>query len=122
MCTKFIVSSENLKVFLACKLILLDKKLELRPIGIGEVIRRIIGKDITSCLRCDIINANGNLQLCTGIKSGFEIAVQMFNIISRALLLYNMNILCPEVATYVNTATTYVNYRTLVILFISEGK
>ena len=53
----------------------LDKCPGLRPIGIGEVIRRIIGRAVMSCLNNDIIQANGNLQLCTGIRSGCEIAV-----------------------------------------------
>ena len=47
----------------------------MRPIGTGEVIRRIIEKAVTSCLRSDIINTNGNLQLCTEIILGCQIAV-----------------------------------------------
>ena len=35
----------------ACRLILLDKNPGVRPIGIGEVMRRIIGRTITRCLK-----------------------------------------------------------------------
>ena len=41
-------NSDSLEAFLACRLIPLDKNLELRPIGIGEVLRRLIGKTITA--------------------------------------------------------------------------
>ena len=34
----------SLEAYLACRLVLLDKSPGLRPIGIGEVIRRILGK------------------------------------------------------------------------------
>ena len=35
----------------ACRLFLLDKKPGLRPIGIGEIMRRIIGRTKTKCLK-----------------------------------------------------------------------
>ena len=103
----------------------------MRPIDIGEVIPRIVGKAITSCLRSDIINANGNLQLGTWTRSRCEIAVHasasmfedeenhgilqkdssnMLNSINRAAVLHNM-------------ATDLFNcYQIPVRLFISGGK
>ena len=40
--------TDCLEVFLASRLILLNKSPGLRPIGVGEVIRRIIGKAVSS--------------------------------------------------------------------------
>ena len=43
LCTDF-VDSAGLTAFTACRLIALDKCPGVRPIGVGEVVRRIIGK------------------------------------------------------------------------------
>ena len=40
--------------FTACRLIALDKHPEVRPIGVGEVARRIISKAILSAIERDI--------------------------------------------------------------------
>ena len=40
------VNPSSLEAFLSCRLIPLDKKPGVRPIGIGEVLRRIIGKAV----------------------------------------------------------------------------
>ena len=53
----------------------LDKNPGVRPIGIGEVLRRIIGKAITRLLKPDIVEATGSLQTCSGVESGIEAAV-----------------------------------------------
>ena len=42
------VDSAELMTFVACKLIPLDKKSGVRPIGVGDVPRRIIAKAIMS--------------------------------------------------------------------------
>ena len=52
----------------------LDKNPGVRHIGIGEVLRRIIGKSIISVIRPDIVESAGNLQLCAGQPSGREAA------------------------------------------------
>ena len=108
---------------MACRLIPLDKNPGIRPIGMGEVLRLIIGKSIIYILKPDIFDAAGNLQLCAGQKSGAEAAIHAtvrfvlneeecqgvlqidatnaFNTINRQVVLHNMNILCPEFAIYV---------------------
>ena len=69
------VDPDGLAAFLSCRLIALDKNLGVRPIGIGEVCRRIISKAILSIVGQDVIDAAGPLQLCTGLDGGCEIAV-----------------------------------------------
>ena len=48
----------------------------MRPIGIGEVPRRIIVTAATSCLRSNMINTNVNWELRTRIRPGCNIAAQ----------------------------------------------
>ena len=40
----------------------------MRPVGVGEVLRRIVGKLVISVLKSDIQNAAGPLQTCAGLK------------------------------------------------------
>lgn len=48
---------ENLDVYVACRLVTLDKSPGLRPMDIRAIIRRIIGKSVVVCLRQDIMQA-----------------------------------------------------------------
>ena len=59
----------------ACRLIALDKCPGVRPIGIGEVLRRIIGRSIVKCVKRDLQLLGGNVQMCLGQKSGIEHAI-----------------------------------------------
>ena len=74
ICTTF-VDPSGLESFVACRLIALDKCPGVRPIGIGEVARRIIGKAIARVLGHEIQEATGPLQTCAGHLSGCEAAV-----------------------------------------------
>ena len=53
----------------------MDKCPGVRPIGIGETVRRIMGRAILSILREDIKKAVGPIQLCAGQEAGCEAAV-----------------------------------------------
>ena len=110
----------------------------VRPIGVGEVIRRICGKCVMNIAKRDVAEASGSLQLCAGQKSGSEAAIHAmhrifeaddtdavllidasnaFNALNRAAALHNIRVLCPVIAVYaINT------YRQSARLFITGGK
>ena len=75
LCTE-LIDPLTIEPILANRLIPLDKgKGEVRPIGVGEVIRRIIGKCVTRVTKQDVIDASGSLQVCAGHKCGSEAAI-----------------------------------------------
>ena len=55
-----VLPHENLSAHNSCRLIPLDKNSGVRPIGISEVLRRIIGKTITQCIKSDLKNLGKN--------------------------------------------------------------
>ena len=117
----------SLDAFLACRLIPLDKNPGLRPIGVGEILRRIAGKAVVSVVREDILNSVGSLQVCAGHDAGCEAAVHAmqrifneedteavllidasnaFNSVNRNVFLHNVTVVCPTIATYVKNCYT----------------
>ncbi len=67
-----------LEELLSGRLIPLKKKDDptgVRPIGIGEVLRRIMGKTVMGVLKPDIMQSCGSIQTCSGVESGIEAAV-----------------------------------------------
>ena len=75
LCTEF-VDPLTIEPILASQLIPYDKgEGDVRPIGVGEVIRRVIGKCVTKLTKQDIIEASCSLQVCAGSKSGSEAAI-----------------------------------------------
>ena len=66
------ITVENIKTFLACRLLPLDKQLWVRPIGISQLVRRVIGKEITKLLKGDTSKAIESEQLCAGRDAGSE--------------------------------------------------
>ena len=116
------IQEENsLEPLLASRLIPLDKNPGLRPIGIGETLRRVIGKTVARVLKRDIIDSVGSLQVCAGQDAGCEAAIHSlrkifededteavmlidasnaFNSINRKAFLHNVNIICPSIATF----------------------
>ena len=113
------VNPDHLSAFVACRLIPLDKRPGVRPIGIGEVHRRIIAKAILVLLKQDILDVAGPLQVCAGQVSGCEAAIHAmrqtfadeetdggllvdaanaFNSINRQAALHNISVICPPLA------------------------
>jgi len=74
------IHPDLLTEFTSCRLIPLDKGADkdgmpgIRPIGIGEVLRRIVGKSV-KVFKSDIQIAGGCLQTCTGTRSGIEATI-----------------------------------------------
>ena len=74
LCTEFF-DPLTIKPILASRLIPLDNgNGDVTPIGVGEVIRRIIGKCVPKVTKQDLIEASGSLQVCAEYKSGIEAA------------------------------------------------
>ena len=138
LCTQY-VDPLTIEPILANRLIPLDKgNGEVRPIGVGEVIRRIIGKCVSRVGKQDVIDACGATQVCAGHKSGSEAAIHAmhhifesdetdaallidasnaFDSLNRAAALHNVRVLCPMIAAYaINT------YRAPARLFVIGGK
>ena len=69
------VNPEGLEAFVACRLIPLDKCPGVRPIGVGEVPRRIIAKAVLRVIGNDVVDAAGPFQLCAAQVGGCEAAV-----------------------------------------------
>ena len=103
-----------LEAFVANRLIPLDKQPGTRPIGIGEMPRRIIGKTIAAVLKNDIMDAAGATQLCAGQRSGIEAAIHAIELFERdssdALLLVDATNAFNSLnrATALHTSGSYV--------------
>jgi len=115
--------STTIESLMACRLIPLDKNPGLRPIGVGEVLRRIIGKVVTYTLRNDVIKSVGSLQVCAGHEAGAEAAIHAmhsifedesteavllvdaanaFNSVNREAFINNIAVICPSLSIYVS--------------------
>ena len=77
------VDPEGLSAFTACRLMALDKQLGVRPIGIGEVVRRIVSRAILGVIGEEIMEVAGTTQLCAGQEAGCEIGVHSMRAIFR---------------------------------------
>jgi len=132
-----LVDPDPLSAFISCRLIPLDKNPGVRPIGIGEVLRRVIGKSITTLLKPEILAATAPLQASAGLQGGVEAAIHAlremyddkdthgiilvdadnaFNRLNRKVALHNTGVICPELYTYlVNT------YRKAARLYIPNA-
>ena len=122
LCTDY-VDPELIQPLIACRLIPLSKNPEVRPIGVCETLRRILGKAILRVVGPYIRQEVGMSQLCAGQRSGCETAVHAmttlfeendstegvllvdasyaFNSLNRGVMLRNIRELCPEFSTCV---------------------
>ena len=138
LCTEYI-DPHTIEPLVARRLIPLNKgEGAVRPIGVGEVLRRIMAKCVMKILKQDVIDASGSFQVCAGLKCGSEAAIHAmreifeaessdavllvdasnaFNSLNRSAALHNVRALCPTLATFaINT------YRKPARLFIIGGK
>ena len=133
-----IIDPTILEAFVACRLIPLDKCPGVRPIGIGEVLRRIVGKVISWTLKDEVQAAAGPLQAATGLEGGAEAVIHAmktiydeedveavilvdasnaFNRLNRQVALHNIQHVCPAFGrVLINT------YRNPSRLFVAGGK
>ena len=117
-----------------CWLIALDKNREVRPIDIDETSTRVIAKAVLHVVKQDIMDAASCLQLCTGQRTGCEVAIHAmreiftdestegillvnasnaFNSLIRCTALLSMFHLCLPLATILTNT-----YRSASHLFI----
>ena len=136
LCTEKLESG-HLTGFTTARLIPLDKKPGVRPIAVGEVFRRIVGRAIMKVVERDVLLATSPFQLCVGIPSACEAGVHAmrelfakedvqgilfvdasnaFNSLNRKAALHNVHRVCPALATvFQNT------YGQPIRLFVSGG-
>ena len=126
-----------LSALLACRLVPLSKNPGVRPIGVSEVVSRIIGKAIMRVVKKDVILSVGPLQACSGIPSGGEAAIHAvretfaragtegvllvdasnaFNSLNRKVALLNMRYVCPALETVLTNC-----YQVPLCLFVAGG-
>eukprot|EP00923_Selenidium_pygospionis_P004428 GHVN01007124.1.p1 GENE.GHVN01007124.1~~GHVN01007124.1.p1 ORF type:complete len:991 (+),score=91.46 GHVN01007124.1:438-2975(+) len=128
---------QSLAPFLSSRLIPLNKDPGVRPVGVGEVLRRMVGKMILITIKDEAMEAAGSRQTCMGLPGGCEAAVHAlkevfeedetdavllvdadnaFNRLNRQAALLNIRHVCPSVST----AMTNV-YRSPGTLFLEGG-
>ena len=101
------------------------------------MLRRIVGKSVTTVLKSDLVESTAPIQVCAGLQGGVEAAIHAmrrmyedpkcdavllvdaenaFNSLNRSVALHNLKFTCPEFYKYVlNT------YRQPTDLFISNS-
>ena len=82
ICQQF-VDPTGLDAFTACRLVALDKCPVVRPTGIGEVVRRIIGKAVLAVTGPHVQEVTGALQVCAGKRRGSEAAVHAMRLVFK---------------------------------------
>ena len=84
LCTQYIDPS-TIEPLTESRLIPLNRrKGAVRPIGVGEVIRRIIGECVMNIAKKDVVEASGSLQLRAGQNSGSEATIHAMHAIFEA--------------------------------------
>ena len=133
------VSPSAISALLAFHPVPLNKNPGVHRIGVGEVVRRMIGKAIMKVVKKDVMFSAGPLQVCSDIPSGGEAAVHAvresfessemkgvllidalntFNSLNRKVALLNMRYVFPALETMLTNC-----YQSPIRLFVSsEGE
>ena len=74
LCSSY-VDPQGISSLTACRLVALDKRPGVRPIGVGETLRRLISKAVLHVTRDDILKAVGCQQLCAGQEAATKSAI-----------------------------------------------
>ena len=132
---------ESLRSLMSNRLIALDKCPGVRPIGVGETIRRLMGKCVAEATKIDLENVCGTDQLACGVKAGIEGAVHAmssvfddkapegwgmllmdasnaFNSINRVSALWNARVLWPRASRFL--FNSYRGYSPLIVAGTTE--
>ena len=136
------------RAIMANRLIALDKCPGVRPVGIGEILRRILAKCVLRICGGDVKDVCGEEQLASGLEAGIEggvhamnelwkthadeddwglllvDAANAFNAISRRVVLWNVRHLWPRGARFVFNCYCYWAALILTgfgVLFSQEG-
>ena len=136
MCTEYL-DPRVLEGTMNNRLIPLDKSPGVRPVGIGEVERRILGKAALAVLGDEIVGVAGVDQMCTGQPAACEAVVHAmrrafecdaydglllvdadnaFNRLNRQVALLNIRHLCPSLSVLLINC-----YRQAAVLYVSGG-
>ena len=116
----------HINLLFDCRLVPLMKDDNgVRPVVIGETLRRIIGKSVEMVTGKDIQMAVGTLQTCTGVEAGIEAAIHamsimwdddrceavilvdadnVFNRLNREVALHNIGRKCPSLRRYLSNS------------------
>ena len=118
------------EALLASRLVALDKYPGVRTIGIGEVMRRIIGKTVCRKFKNGMELSYGHLQLAAGDMSSFDVAIHSmrnffndsdsdgvllvdaeiaFNLLIRRVALHNIQYSCPLVLKFAHNLYRHAN-------------
>ena len=123
MCSEKINADDmpSIEALIGCRLLPLNKNPGCRPIGIGEILRRIMSKAAMAVFTDDVIQSAGCVQICAGHKGGAEAAIHAvrqifeenddyavvlidasnaFNSLNRKAALHNIGVLCPIMHTF----------------------
>ena len=117
-----LLDPNTLEAFTACRLIPLDKNPGVRPIGIGEMLRRLVSKCVLTVAHDEVTRMCGTMELCAGQCAGAEAAIHavsdlfnrddteaalfvdasnVFNSLNRSATMHNVRILCPTLSIFV---------------------
>jgi hypothetical protein len=115
---------------MANRLIALDMCPGVHPVGVGESLRRILGKPVCMLLRPDVEDVCKSDQLCVGIKAGIEGAIHaitdmfeqnksngwgvlLIDASNRIAALWNVRVLCPRCSVFL--INTYRGWPPLIV-------